>query len=123
MAAIAARIGFIMSSFRRAIATTQAVKDRHGSLARETADPVETFFDSVDDAQSIANERQDLLSPERRRFKVTAKAVDEVANLDLIGGIPIVHYTDRERGADRTMLMSEVIIDLGRQTVTTTLWG
>lgn len=123
MAATATRIAFIMFQFRRAISTTQQVKDRYGSLARETSDPVETFFDSVSDAQLIADERQALLSPERRRFKVTAKAVDEVCALDFTDWIPVVRYVDEEREANRPMLMSEIVIDLGRQTTTTTLWG
>lgn len=123
MPAIASRIGFIMSEFRRAISTTQAAQDRFGSAARQTADPIETYFDRVQDAQVMADERQALLSAERRRFKTTVKGVEEVLALDLSAGIPAAQYVDTERGADRTVLISEIVIDLDRQNTTMTVWG
>jgi len=123
MAATSVRIGFIMTGFRRAIAESATAKARYGDDARQSDDPVESYFDSVEDAQAIADERQALLSVERRRFKVTAKAVDEIANLDLTAGVPVAAFVDRQSDANRKMLVSEIIIDLSKQTTTTMLWG
>jgi len=123
MAATPARIGFIMSEFRRAVSTTQTAKDRFGSAARESADPVQTYFDNVADAQAIADERQALLSAERRRFRVTVQGVEDVADLDISGRIPVSYYVDTDRAADRLMLVSEIVMDFGRQTSTVTIWG
>lgn len=54
MTATPSTIGFIGQQFRQAIAETVATKGKHGSLARESENPVETFFDDVADAQVIA---------------------------------------------------------------------
>ncbi|PTR08663.1 MULTISPECIES: hypothetical protein [unclassified Novosphingobium] len=123
MAATPVRIGFIMTDFRRAIAESPTAKARYGDDARQSDDPIESYFDSVADAQAIADERQALLSVERRRFKVTAKAVDEIAYLDLSNGVPVARFIDRQSAADRDVLISEIIIDLAKQSTTTTLWG
>ncbi|WP_333838792.1 hypothetical protein [Novosphingobium sp.] len=123
MAATSARIGFIMTDLRRAVSESPETKARYGDDARQSEDPIETFFDSVADAQKIADERQALLSRERRRFKVTAKAADEFAHVDVADGIPVARYVDREADADTKMLVADIIIDLGRQSSITTLWG
>lgn len=123
MPAAPARIGFITQEFRKAVATTSTVQTRFGALGRETADPIETFFDSVSDAQIVANARQALLSPERRRFRAEISGLSDVLGLSLVGVVPLAHYTDTERNADKTMLISEVLIDLDQETATLTLWG
>lgn len=123
MAATSARIGFIMTGFRRAIAESATAKARYGDDARQSDDPIESYFDNVEDAQTIADERQALLSIERRRWKVTAKAVDEMADLDLTAGVPVAQFVDRLSDADRKVLVSEIVIDLAKQSTTTTLWG
>ncbi|MCW1985611.1 UNVERIFIED_ORG: hypothetical protein M2348_001343 [Sphingomonas sp. R1F5B] len=112
-----------MTGFRRAIAESATAKARYGDDARQSDDPIESYFDNVADAQAIADERQALLSVERRRFKVTAKAVDEVAAFDLTAGIPVARFIDRQSDADRPALVSEIVIDLAKQSTTTTLWG
>lgn len=123
MAATSLRIGFIMTGFRRAISESATAKDRYGDDARQSDDPIESYFDNVEDAQAIADERQALLSVERRRFKVTAKAAEEIAEIDLTAGIPVARFVDRECAADRKVLVSEIIIDLAKQSTVTTLWG
>lgn len=123
MAATSLRIGFIMTPFRRAISETPSVKARYGDDARKSDDPIESYFDRVEDAQVIADERQALLSVERRRFRVTAKAVDEIAAIDLTAGVPVARFIDRQSDADRNVLVSEIVIDLAKQSTTTTLWG
>lgn len=123
MPATPARIGFIMNAFRRAVSEDAEVKSRYGSDARQSADPIESYFDNVTDAQAIADERQALLSPERRRFKVTAKAIEDISALDLAAGVPVARYVDTERDADRAVLISEIVLDFARQTATMTVWG
>lgn len=123
MPATPARIGFIQEPFRRVVAETAAIKTRFGDLARESEDPVETFFDNEADAQVIATARQSLLGTERRRFQVRTKGIEDVLALNFGGDVPIAHYVDTERGVDRNMLLSEVVMDLGRGTATLTVWG
>ena len=123
MAATSARIGFIMTDLRRAVAETASTKARYGDDARQSDDPIETYFDSTADAQIIADERQALLAAERRRFKVTSKAAEELAAIDIADGIPVARYVDRQADVDRKMVVAEIVIDLGRQSAITTLWG
>lgn len=124
MTATPARIGFISQEFRSVIAQSDTVKDQYGSLARETDDPMETFFDNVADAQVMADARQELLSARRRRFRVTVAGIDEVLALDYTSGrSPLAQCIDRERSADISVLVSEIIIDMSRQHAALTLWG
>lgn len=124
MPATPARIGFITNQFRRATAETPTVKVRYGDLARYSEDPIPTFFDSVADAQIVADARQALLSPERRRFTCIASGLDEALDVDLTtGAIPLVQYVDSEREADSPMLVAEIGYDFARQTSTFTIWG
>jgi hypothetical protein len=48
-------------------------KTRHGNLARESANPLDSWFSSFADAQLRANQRQALFSPERRFDLVTSE--------------------------------------------------
>lgn len=123
MPATPARIGFIQEEFRRAVAETPAMRTRYGALARESEDPVETYFDSEADAQVIADARQALLGVERRRFKVQTKGIEEILALPFTGDVPTAQYTDADRAMDRKMLISEILVDLGKSTATLTLWG
>lgn len=125
MSATPARIGFIQSQFRRVIAETTSAKTRHGEAARETDDPVETFFDNTADAQVIANARQSLLSPERRRFQVQAVGADVGVGVTYAEGIcPLATYTDAERDVSgMTAIVADITIDFARQTSTFSIWG
>lgn len=123
MPATAARIGFILNQFRRSVATDAAVKVQHGSLARESDDPVETFFVDQDDAELIAAERLALLSANRRRFRAVITDVETMIEMDLSTSAPLVRYVDPRRSADMPALVAEVAIDLGRDTTTVILWG
>lgn len=123
MTATSSRIGFITSQFRNAVAETVEAKTLFGSLARTSADPVETFFDSETDAAVVAAARQTLLGQRRRRFRVTVNDAKTGLNLDFSTGSKVARYVDAERGADRQMIISDVSVDLGRDTATFTVWG
>lgn len=123
MVATPARIGFSMEEWRRGRAVTQQARDRYGDLARETEDPLETFFDDVDDATAAAVERQSLLGTERRRFRVTVKGVAEVMALQKAGIVPLSRYIDPDRDVDRPMLITETTYDFAKDEATLTLWG
>lgn len=123
MPATAARIGFIRQEFRRAVSETDGVTAIHGALARVSEDPIPTWFDSVEDAQVLADERQELLSQNRRRFRIITKGMTELIDLDYKGGIPVARYVDTERGADLSVLVSDITLDFAKQSVSMTLWG
>lgn len=123
MPATPSRAAFVQSEFRRASATTATPKTRYGDLARESDDPVETFFDSVSDAQTIANARITLLSAERRRFRAACRDLSEVIGISYSGAIPVATYVDADRDANRSMLVSEITFDLAREQAIFTLWG
>ncbi len=124
MTATATRVAFIQQEFRRAIAEEASVRTRHGLLARESEDPVPTSFDSIADATTKAQERLDLLSPERRRFTARVVGLDEVLALDpTTGVIPNAWYVDEERDCDRKVIIATCEIDLGKQQATLGIWG
>ena len=123
MPATSARVAFISQEFRKAVSTTSAVQTRYSSLARQTEDPVETWFDSVTDAQTIADNRQALLSAERRRFRATVTGLTEVMAVGYTTGVPLARYVDTERQANLSTMIAEIVIDLGRNNCALTLWG
>lgn len=124
MPATAARIGFITEEWRRAVAETPAVKTRYGSNARASEDPIPTFFDNVADAQTVATERQTLLSAERRMFEITLIGVADVLALDYTGQVPIATYTDAERSVSAlSCLVAQIGVDFRTETSTLRLWG
>lgn len=124
MTATAARRQFISVPLRRGIAEDATIRARHGMLARESEDPVETGFDTVADATIKAQERLDLLSAERRRFAARIIGLDEVLALDPTDGlIPNVWFTDEVRDCDRVMLIATCEIDLASQQATLGIWG
>lgn len=123
MTATAARIGFITNGYRRSIAEDTTVKDRYGTLARESDDPVETYFDNVEDALLMAQERLVLLSADRRRFNYQLAEAQPAFDLDYRTLIPVAQLTDTERGVDRKALVSEITVDLGTDTAAFLVWG
>ena len=123
MTATAARAALIREPFRRATSTTTAVQTRHGALARESADPVPTFFDNVANAQVIADARQSLFSSERRLFEVAVRGTAEMAALDPESGVPVGRFVDSERGVDRKVLIGQVEIDLAGGKSAAVIWG
>lgn len=123
MVATPARIGFVIEPYRRATSETPAVATRHGNLARETDDPLETYFASLVDAQSRADARQALLSPDRRRFSVPVVDVDFALGLLDADQITTARFIDEERGVDMPVIITEVVIDAEGGSAQLKVWG
>lgn len=124
MPATPARIGFIQQEFRRVVSENASVKAQFGSLARQTDDPMETFFDDQDDALAMATARQQMLGVRRRRFRINVTGAGEVLDLDYISGAaPLVQNVDPDRSVNMVMLVSEIVIDLARNRAALTIWG
>jgi len=123
MPATPARIGFVLEPYRRAVSETAETKTRHGNLARESADPIDSYFASLADAQLRADERQALFSPERRRFDVTVSEVDALDALLASDTIMSATLVDEERGLSKAMLITTLTLDLEAQSAQVSLWG
>lgn len=123
MPATSSRIGFISQEVRKVTATSGNPFTRYGALARQTDDPVEAFFDSEADALTVATARQTLMGLERRRFRVTVNDIQDVLALSYPTAAPLATYVDTERSANLTTIISDITIDLHRQSASMTLWG
>lgn len=123
MTATPARIGFVIEPYRRAMSETPSVAARYGNLARESADPLETNFATVADAQIRADQRQELLSPDRRRFSMALLDVDTA--LDLLDSEEIVtaRLIDPERGIDGRYIITDIVVDTEAHIATAKVWG
>lgn len=128
MPASSARIAFVRQQYRTAVAEDEDVKTAYGESARDSSDddgePIETFFDSVADAQAMADERLALLSADRRRFR---QDVDEVlsftGDLDFSQVTPAVTVIDDERSADHPAAAVEIAVRFGDDRTTIISWG
>ena len=124
MPATAARAAFIAEEFRTVKNDNTTMQTRYGALARQSDDPVPTFFDSVTDAQTVCDERMTLLATERRLFKVNVRGVEEVLALAYASASPVVSFVDPERGITKTVLVSEInAIDFAKDQCVLTVWG
>lgn len=118
------RIAFVQQDVRRAVAIDAGVQTAFGALARESADPIEAFFDNVADAQVLANARLALFSPVRRRMTIAAQGLDEAFALDPTGGaIPNATVVDTVRAIDRATIITDISIDLASQQAQFGTWG
>lgn len=124
MSATPERMAFVLVEFRRATAESSTIATRYGKAARESDDPIPTHFDSVTDAQTVANERLALLGVARRRFQVRAVGLDEAMALDLERAtITRAQFVDSERGVDMKTICGDVGFDFARQVCEFTCWG
>lgn len=123
MPATPARIGFILQEFRKVTVETASVATKYGDQARDSDDPVETFFDSTSDALAMAQERQDLLDADRRQFRATAAGLDEALGFDYSAVTPTVRVVDSELAADQDAIVVELSVDFGRDRQAITAWG
>jgi hypothetical protein len=121
------RIGFITQPYRKAPTTVDAtVEGAYGELARETDidEPIETLFDSMTDAQAMADERLVLLKGERARFQIALpNALSFGLALDYSQQTPTATVIDPERDTNRPALVTDIGFDFRRGGVTMGLWG
>jgi hypothetical protein len=127
MPATNARIAFITQPYRLALTAIDAtVEGAYGDLARETlvGEPIETFFDSEDDAQAMADERLALLKEERARFQVALPdALSFGLSLDYSQATPTATVIDPDRNVNRPALVTDINFDFRRGGVSLGLWG
>lgn len=123
MPATPARIGFILQEYRKVTVESPSVATKYGDLARDSEDPVQTFFDSTADALAMAQERQDLLDADRRQFRATATGISQALALDYSATTPTARVVDTELVADQDALVIEIAVDFGRDQQTITAWG
>ncbi|MGQ2942942.1 MAG: hypothetical protein ACT6Q7_02955 [Blastomonas fulva] len=123
MPATPARIGFILQEFRKVTVETPAVATRYGNEARDSEDPVVTWFDSASDAQAMAQERQDLLDGDRRQFRATATGIAQALGMNYSSVTPTVRVVDTELAADMDAIVVELAVDFARNRQSITAWG
>lgn len=124
MPATASRIGFIIQDVRNATAGPDAsVEAKYGSLARDTEEPLECFFDSVADATLVAQERLALLSPDRRRLVTEISGAETGHELSFNRVTPTARVIDAEKAADLNAAAVEIAIDHDAGKTTLTNWG
>jgi len=124
MPATPSRIGFITQEFRAVTAGPNAsVQALYGDTARDTVEPLESFFDDPADAQIMANERLALLEVKRSLVPVAIDGTELAAALDRSASLPTVRVIDDEQGRNSAALIVGIVIDYntGRSTLET--WG
>lgn len=124
MPATPARIGFITQAFRISTAGPDAAVDAlYGSAARDTVEPLETFFDDPADGLAMAVERLALLSVRRSYVTVALDGIDIAASLDRTQALPTVRVIDDEQGRNSLALIVGVTIDPNANRATIETWG
>lgn len=124
MPATPARIGFIKEQYRRVTAGPDAtVEARYGSKARDTKEPIETFFVNEADAQACANERLALLSAERRLVTFDISGTDTGRSLAFNMATPAVNRDVEELLLDDVAAIVSVTVDFEADTTSLTTWG
>jgi hypothetical protein len=124
MPATASRIGFITQEFRTVTSGPDSTVDtKYGKLARKTDAPVETFFDSVNDAQAICDARKTLLAADRRRFQQGVSGESFVLGLAYNLATPTVTVVDTERQANLAAIVVEAGVDFESEKSVVTTWG
>lgn len=125
MTATPARIGFITNEYRLATAGPDAtVAARYGLAARDTPDPIDTFFVNQADALAMATERLTLLKADRRRFSADAAGIQALPDdLPPYPNTPTAQVIDEVLDADRAAAVAEIGIDFDKDTTTLVCWG
>lgn len=125
MVATAARIGFISSEFRVVTSGPDStVVAKYGATARDTPEPIETFFVDKAHAQVMADERLTLLSPDRRRAVMICSGIHGLpATMPHSPTTPVVTVIDDERALNRAAAVVEIGPDFERNRTTFGTWG
>jgi hypothetical protein len=124
MPALASRIGFITQPQRVVTAGPDAaVETLYGNAARDTPEPIATFFDSVTDAQAMADERLVLLKAQRSLVSVSIDQVETAAGLDISLGLPTARVIDDEQERNNLALVVGFTIDMNTERSALPTWG
>lgn len=124
MPATPARIGFITEEFRRATSgPDSAVVTRYGALARDTKEPIETFFDSTTDAQVLADERLALLKATRRLLALAVPDVSTGLGIAYQPTVPTAAVIDDERAYSADALIVSIEVDTASNVTNLLTWG
>lgn len=124
MPATPARIGFIKEQFRRVIAGPETdVETRYGSKARDTKEPIETFFVNEADAQACADERLTLLSAERRFVTFDISGTQTGRSLTFNTETPAVNRVVDELLLNDTAAIVSVTVDFEADKTSLSTWG
>lgn len=100
--------------------SSATIAARYPSARDGSVQPARAYFDSVADAQVVANQRGALIGTERRRFAV---AVEEVLAIDPTTGLPQARVIDGEQALDATMLAARIEVDLEQERTSIEVFG
>lgn len=124
MPATPSRIGFVTQEFRIAtIGPDSAVEALYGNAARDTPQPLETFFDETADAEAMAQERMNLLSPTRTLVTALIDRASVGAGINVSTGLTTVRVIDDEQNRNSLALVVAVGIDMNTERTTIEAWG
>lgn len=124
MPATPSRIGFITQAYRIVTAGPDtAVRTLYGNAARDTPEPLPTYFDDTADAEAMADERLDLLKVQRSLLLAQIDQVDTAAGIDPSAGIPTVRVIDDEQDRNGLALAVGFTINMNTERSTLTNWG
>lgn len=125
MVATAARIGFITRPHRSIVVTDATAASEFGDDARDTKDrPIESFFNDLGDAETMAEERIDLVGVKRRLFTSRVQGLDDLADDFAYSEVtPTVNVIDREKDADMNCAVVQIGVDLRREQKILVNWG
>jgi hypothetical protein len=120
MPAIDADIGAASRDVVTATWSDPAIAARHPSARDGTVEAAPGYFDSLADAQAVANQRGALIGAERRRFAVVA---DAVLAFNPALGLPQARVIDAEQSLDATLLAARIEVDFEQERTSLEVFG
>lgn len=125
MVATPSRISFISNEFRVVTSgPNSSVVSKYGVTARDTPEPIETFFDNAADALVMSDARLALLSADRRRTVFVCSGIRALpGSLPHSPTTPVVTVIDSERALNRPAAVVEIGLDFERDRTTLGTWG
>ncbi len=113
----------IAAASRDAVTATWSsatIAARYPSARDGSLDPARGYFDSLADAQAMADARGALIGIERRRLAVV---VEEVLAIDPTTGVPQMRVIDGEQALDATMRAARIEVDLEQARTSLEVFG